>query len=322
MKLKEATEKYLVHMRYVRNASPETLRKYRTDLQQFHGFLTPPGARTPPLNEIDHRLIREFVAHLHDRNLEKSSIARKLAALRSFFRYCVAQKIVPINTARLVSSPKLPHRLPEILSPEEMGRLLEGVESTGAQQIAKRERRASAKNRKDELLLLKRDRAILELLYASGVRVSELTGMDLVDFDFQGQSIRVLGKGRKERIVPYGSKARTALEAYWPVREQIQAEFPDAASPEAVFLGERGTRLDTRTIRTIVKRYAKLFSLTWNLHPHSFRHAFATHLLGDGADLRAIQELLGHKSLSTTQRYTQTSIEHLMSVYDKAHPHS
>jgi len=322
VKTKEAIEKYLDYMRYVRNASPETLRKYTTDLAQFLQFITPPGEKALPLAQINHLVIREFVAHMHDRNLERASIARKLAALRSFFRYCVGQKMVERNTARLVSSPKLPKRLPDVLSAEEMGRMLDSVESAGAKELGKRRRAPSQKRLNDELLMLKRDRAILELLYASGVRVSELTGMNLADFDFHGQSIRVRGKGRKERIVPYGSKAHAALEAYWPIRDQIRAEWPDAADPETVFLGHRGTRLDTRTIRTIVKRYTKLFGIRWNMHPHSFRHAFATHLLADGADLRAIQELLGHKSLSTTQRYTQTSIEQLMSVYDKAHPHS
>jgi integrase/recombinase XerC len=203
-----------------------------------------------------------------------------------------------------------------------MGGLLDGIETSGAKAMAKRRRPFGPKRLKEELLMLKRDRAVLELLYASGVRVSELTGMNLADFDFDSQIIRVLGKGRKERIVPYGSKAREALEAYWPVRERILHAWPDYSHPDAVFLGQRGTRLDVHTIRTIIKKYAKLFGVTWNLHPHSFRHAFATHLLGDGADLRAIQELLGHKSLSTTQRYTQASIEQLMTIYDKAHPHS
>jgi integrase/recombinase XerC len=322
MKVKDTVEKYLAHMQYVRNASPETLRKYRTDLEQFLDFITPPGEQSLPLVQVDHRVIREFVGNLLDRNLQKTSIARKLAALRSFFKFCVAQKFIAQNTARLVSSPKLPRRLPDILSPEDMRGLLDGMEISGARAMAKRKRPFAPKRLKEELLLLKRDRAILELLYASGVRVSELTGMNLADFDFNSQIIRVLGKGRKERIVPYGSKAREALEAYWPVRERILYEWPDGCDPDAVFLGKRGTRLDVHTIRTIIKKYAKLFGVTWNLHPHSFRHAFATHLLGDGADLRAIQELLGHKSLSTTQRYTQASIEQLMTIYDKAHPHS
>ena len=172
------------------------------------------------------------------------------------------------------------------------------------------------------MLILKRDRAILELLYAAGIRVSELTGLSLGDIDERSQIIRVLGKGRKERIVPFGGKALQAFENYWPVRDQIRSQWPDAGDPEAVFLGTRGTRLDARTINTIVKKYSRMAQMKWNLHPHSFRHAFATHLLADGADLRAIQELLGHASLSTTQRYTQATIDQLMTIYDKAHPHS
>jgi len=320
--MKDAIEKFLEHMRYVRNASPETLRKYRTDLEQFREFLTPPGEQTLPLAEADHRVIREFVAHLHERRLEKTSIARKLAALRSFFRFCVRQRIVAQNTARLVSSPKLPRRLPHVPSPEEMGRLLDGLPQSGAQDFARRRRKPTPNRQAEELLILKRDRAILELLYASGLRVSELTGMNVEDIEPGPSTVRVLGKGRKERIVPYGGKAREALEAYWPVREAILRDWPDAGDPRAVFLGRHGTRLDTHTIRTIVKKYTRLFNGAWRLHPHSFRHAFATHLLADGADLRAIQELLGHRSLSTTQRYTHATIEQLVSAYDKAHPHS
>ena len=322
MHIKEAIEKFLAHMQYVRNASPETLRKYRTDLEQFMSYITPPGEAALPLADADHRVIREYVAHMYDRRLEKSSVARKLSALRSFFRYCVGQKIVARNTARLVATPRLPRRIPDIPSAEEMARMLDGVEPAGARAASKRTRKATPKSRERDLLMIKRDRAILELLYASGVRVSELTGMNLADFDFNSQTIRVLGKGRRERIVPYGSKAREALESYWPTRERILHQFPAACHPDAVFVGSRGTRLDARTIRTVVKRYAKLFSMSWDLHPHSFRHAFATHLLSDGADLRAIQELLGHKSLSTTQRYTHATIDQLAVVYDKAHPHS
>jgi integrase/recombinase XerC len=318
----EAIKKYLNHMRYVRNSSPETLRKYSGDLRQFVEFLTPPGERTLGLDEVDHRVIREFVAQLHDRRLERSSIARKLAALRSFFRFCVGQKLVMRNMARLVSSPKLPKRIPDIPSAEEMAGLLDNLEPAGARQISKRRGDPNSKRNKDELLILKRDRAILELLYAAGIRVSELTGLNLSSIDERSQIIRVLGKGRKERIVPFGDKALQALEAYWPVRDQIRAEWPDACDPEAVFLGTRGTRLDARTINTIVKKYTRMAQMKWNLHPHSFRHAFATHLLADGADLRAIQELLGHASLSTTQRYTQATIDQLMTIYDKAHPHS
>ena len=170
--------------------------------------------------------------------------------------------------------------------------------------------------------MLKRDRAILELLYASGLRVSELAGLDLGDIDRKGQMLRVLGKGRKERVVPYGAKAQAAFEAYWPVRDGILAHPRTKPDPQAVFLNHLGGRLTARSVHTIVKKYVRLANVNWDLHPHSLRHAFATHLLADGADLRAIQELLGHASLSTTQRYTQASIQQLMEVYDKAHPHA
>jgi integrase/recombinase XerC len=318
----EAIKKYLYHMRYVRNSSPETLRKYAGDLQQFVRFLTPPGERVLPIEEIDHRVIREFVAEMHDRRLERTTIARKLAALRSFFKFCVGQKLIKRNMARLVSSPKLPQRIPDIPTAEEMARLLDNVEPAGARRIAKLRRDPSSLRSQGELLILKRDRAILELLYAAGIRVSELTGLSLGDIDERTQIIRVLGKGRKERIVPFGDKALQALQSYWPVRDQIRLEWPEGGDPEAVFLGTRGTRLESRTINTIVKKYSRMVQMKWNLHPHSFRHAFATHLLADGADLRAIQELLGHASLSTTQRYTQATIDQLMTIYDKAHPHS
>lgn len=318
----EAIKKYLYHMRYVRNSSPETLRKYAGDLQQFVRFITPPGERILPIDEIDHRIIREFVSDMHDRQLERTTIARKLAALRSFFKFCVGQKLIKRNMARLVASPKLPKRIPDIPTAEEMARLLDNVEPAGARQIAKLRRDPSSPRSRGELLILKRDRAILKLLYAAGIRVSELTGLSLGDINERSQIIRVLGKGRKERIVPFGDKALEALRAYWPVRDQIRAEWPEGGDPEAVFLGMRGTRLEARTISTIVKKYSRMVQMKWNLHPHSFRHAFATHLLADGADLRAIQELLGHASLSTTQRYTQATIDQLMTIYDKAHPHS
>ena len=170
--------------------------------------------------------------------------------------------------------------------------------------------------------MLKRDRAILELLYASGLRVSELVGLDIGNLDRRGQMVRVLGKGRKERVVPYGGKAEQALEAYWPVRSQILSQARGKPAHEAVFLNQRGGRLTDRFVHMIVKKYSLLNNINWNLHPHSLRHAFATHLLADGADLRAIQELLGHVSLSTTQRYTQATIQQLTAVYDKAHPHA
>jgi integrase/recombinase XerC len=323
-RLKECIQKFLEHMRFVKNASPETLRKYETDLDQLAIFLTPPGVRTPEPHEIDHHLLREFAGHLYDRKLQRTSIARKLAAMRSFFRFCVQQKIVQKNVAAMISTPKLPKRIPNVPSAEEMGRILDGVTGGGQRLLSKSAANARPSSPMEFIgkFQLKRDRAIMELLYASGLRVSELTGLNLTDFDHAAQTIRVMGKGRRERIVPYGSKAVEALEAYWPLRESMKARKPDKSHPETVFISRFGTRLDVRTIRSIIEKYVKILGSQFHMHPHTFRHAFATHLLADGADLRAIQELLGHKSLSTTQRYTQATIEQLMGVYDKAHPHS
>lgn len=319
--MKQLIEKFVRYLQFERNASPNTIREYRRDILDFQAFLTPPGEKTLPLAQVDHRTIREFVSWLYDRKLEKSTVARRLAALRTFFKFCVREKFAKQNPARLVSTPKLPKRLPRVLTPGEMNGFLDQLAS-GRLAIAKRKRRSTPRADANEKLILRRDRAIFELLYASGLRVSELTGMNLGDMDRQGKMLRVLGKGRKERIVPYGEKAQTAFEAYWPVREEILAHPRLKQDAEAVFLNHRGGRLTARSVRTIVKKYARLGNVNWDLHPHSLRHAFATHLLADGADLRAIQELLGHVSLSTTQRYTQASIQELMSVYDKTHPHA
>jgi integrase/recombinase XerC len=319
--MNQLIEKFVRYLRFERNASPNTIREYRRDLIDFQAFLTPPGERTLPLAQVDHRTIREFVSWLYDRKLEKTTVARRLAALRTFFKFCVREKFAKQNPARLVSTPKLPKRLPRVLTAGEMNGFLDELAS-GRLATAKRKRRATPLSDANGKIILKRDRAIFELLYASGVRVSELTGLNLGDMDRQGKMLRVLGKGRKERIVPYGAKAQTAFEAYWPVRDGILARPRTKPDLEAVFLNHHGGRLTSRSVRTIVKKYARLGNVNWDLHPHSLRHAFATHLLADGADLRAIQELLGHVSLSTTQRYTQASIQQLMSVYDKAHPHA
>jgi integrase/recombinase XerC len=247
------------------------------------------------------------------------------------------------NPARLVATPKLPKRVPAVLSAEEMNGFLNQLAGTGKTAVRggarKTERDASGPGVvkspvvprgippgiQEDGLLLPRDRAILELLYAAGLRVSELTGLNLADMDQKDQMLRVRGKGNKERIVPYGGKAAQALRAYWPVRDslsQISEEAGRRSSADAVFLNYRGDRLTQRSIGRIVKKYVKLVNVNWDLHPHSLRHAFATHLLADGADLRAIQELLGHQSLSTTQKYTHASIRQLMDIYDKAHPHA
>ncbi len=338
-RMKPTIQKYIEYMRSVRNSSPHTLVNYGHDLEQFVAFLTPPGTETPKLAQVNHHMIREYVAHLHDTGLEKSSIARKLAALRSFFKYCVREGRLNENPARLVATPKLPKRVPVVLSAEEMNGFLNQLSPTGkaanhgdgakrqrdTNGIAAVKRLGNLPGIREDGLLLPRDRAILELLYAAGLRVSELTGLNLADMDQKDQMLRVRGKGNKERIVPYGEKAAQALRAYWPVRDsllQVSEEAGRRASADAVFLNYRGDRLTQRSIGRIVKKYVKLVNVNWDLHPHSLRHAFATHLLADGADLRAIQELLGHQSLSTTQKYTHASIRQLMDIYDKAHPHA
>jgi integrase/recombinase XerC len=315
--MKSAVHQFLNYLRSVRNASPHTLRSYESDLGQFLTFLTPPGTETPPLQDITHLLIREFVAHLHDHKLEKSSIARKLAAIRSFFKFAVREGLVVRNPARMVATPKLAKRIPSVLSAGDLNMFLDGVVAKPAGVPSRRQRPGAGDASR---LLVRRDRAILELLYASGLRVSELTGLNLADMDRKEQMLRVRGKGNKERIVPYGGKAEQALEVYGPWREDIIRKAQSRGDHQAVFLNHLGTRLTPRSVARIVKKYVRLINVNWDLHPHSLRHAFATHLLADGADLRAIQELLGHSSLSTTQRYTHASIRQLLEVYDKAHP--
>ena len=342
--MEEATAKYLEYLRTVRNCSPHTVSNYGKDLRQFVTFLSPPSAAPPALRAVSHGMIREFVAHLHDHGLEKSSIARKLAALRSFFKYCVREGYLKESPARLVPTPKLPKRIPSVVSAEEMNGFLNqlagmvhggtGADMPPKRRVPRKEPQVNAKPKNsvgpahiEEGLLLRRDRALLELLYAAGLRVSELTGLNLLDIEQKERILRVRGKGNKERIVPYGAKAQEALEKYWPVREQLLKQANGSnhnADPhsQAVFLNYAGRRLTQRSVGRIVKKYVRLVNVNWDLHPHSLRHAFATHLLADGADLRAIQELLGHQSLSTTQRYTHASIRQLMEVYDKAHPHA
>jgi integrase/recombinase XerC len=338
--MKQAIGKYLQYLQSVRNSSPHTILNYGHDLEQFVAYLSPPGVQPPALPKITHLIIREFVGHLHEQGLEKSSIARKLAALRSFFKYCVREGMIKENPARLVPTPKLPKRIPSVLSAEEMNGFLDGLADMGAASggsLPPKKRLApitaaeskGSKKIASEGLLLRRDRALLELLYAAGLRVSELTGLNLEDMEQNERMLRVRGKGNKERIVPYGTKAQEALEKYWPLREQLLLQTSGSggtrrAAPRtnAIFLNYAGRRLTQRSVGRIVKKYVKLANINWDLHPHSLRHAFATHLLADGADLRAIQELLGHQSLSTTQKYTHASIRQLMEIYDKSHPHA
>ena len=274
----------------VANASPHTLRNYASDLKQFEDYLTPPGAEPPAVAAIDHLHIREFLGSLFARDNGRRTVARKLASLRALFRFLTREGAVPANPARLVSTPKIPKVLPPVMTAEQANNLVDATSKEGTA----------------------RDRLILELLYGCGLRVAELVGLDLEDFDWNERWVRVRGKGRKERQVPFGSQAAEALERYLQARASWGGQ--------ALLLNQRGGRLTVRSVERIVKRYAVLFSGDPSLHPHSFRHAYATHLLSDGADLRSIQELLGHASLSTTQKYTQLSLKELMEIYDKAHP--
>jgi integrase/recombinase XerC len=276
------------------NASPHTIRSYATDLRQFVDYFSPPGAEPPAPSEFEVLKIREWLASLYEQKLSAVSIRRKLAALRVFFRFLVREGLAPINTPRLLRTPKSPKRLPDVMSTEQTNALLDGVAS------GKLERPYPA-----------RDLAILELLYGCGIRVSELVGLNVDDLDRAERWLRVRGKGRKERQVPFGGKAGAALEQYLGERSGRET---------ALFLNHRGGRLTDRGVRGIIKLYATLIAGDSSIHPHSFRHAFATHLLSDGADLRSIQELLGHARLSTTQKYTQVSLTDLMRVYDQAHP--
>ena len=276
--------------------SEHSIRAYESDLRQFLAYLSPPDLAPPAPAAIDLLILREWLAALYRDDLSAVTLRRKLAAVRGLFRFLLREGVVPLNVARLVRTPKTPKKLPEVMTAEQVNSLIDGV---GGAQI---ERPFPA-----------RDRAIFELLYGCGIRVSELAGLNLEDIDRAEGWLRVRGKGKKERQVPLPGQAAQALERYLAERSVVRDQ-------PAVFLNHRRARLTTRGIRGIVKLYATLLSGDPGIHPHSFRHAYATHLLADGADLRAIQELLGHARLSTTQKYTQVSLTDLMAVYDKAHP--
>jgi integrase/recombinase XerC len=301
-------DKYLQYLHYQRNVSAHTLRNYASDLHQFRHFLTHRADGTdrpePRLDQIDHPTIREFLGHLYQRRNKKSSIARKLAAIRSFAKFLSASGAIAGNPARNVATPRQEKKLPEYLTMDAVTQL---VELPGTSTAAG-----------------KRDRAILEMLYATGIRASELVQLDLGDLDLSGGFLRVLGKGRKERIVPFGNKAREALVEYLQIRGDLlkKARRQESACLDAVFLNIRGGRLSSRGLGLIVDRHVAQMAQRLNVHPHTLRHTFATHMLDAGADLRAIQELLGHESLSTTQKYTHVSTEQLVRVYRRHHPRS
>ena len=295
-------EQFLEHLRYERNVSSHTLRNYSSDLEQFLNFLTADGKRNAPeISQIDHLTIREWLASLHTDQKKKSSIARKLATLRTFFQFLVREGLLELNPAKLVATPKLEKKLPKHLSIEEAIRFIESPDP--------------------ETDLGKRDRAMLELMYATGVRVAELTTLNIPDVDFRNQLVRVTGKRRKQRIVPFGDPAGEAIRSYLDVREKFLFNAPiSKRDEEALFLNYQGTRITTRSVGRMVEKYIRLCAGMHNISPHALRHSFATHLLDSGADLRDIQELLGHARLSTTQVYTHVSMEKLIEVYDKAHP--
>jgi tyrosine recombinase XerC len=288
-------DEFLEHLRHSRNASPHTISSYRIDLEQLAAYLE--ARRISSLRRVDHVVLRGFLHDLASARLAKSSVARKLAALRSFFQYGRKQGWVDDNPAKVVSTPKLDHPVPEFLSEDEMERFLDRPDSAG--------------------VLGLRDRAILELFYAAGIRLSELVGIDLADLNLEDRMLRVRGKGKKERLVPFGGKAADCLAAYLQIRPTLLAgDFGE----EAVFLNYRGTRISPRSVERLVDKYIRLSLLRRGVSPHALRHSFASHLLGRGADLRVIQELLGHESLGTTQKYTHLNVKQLLNVYRKSHP--
>lgn len=278
-----------------RNASPHTIAAYGRDLTEFSTYIGPEDE----LRDIDHLRIRGFLSHLYDRGLSKTSVARSLAAVRSLFRWLARGGVVEQNPAALVATPRLPKKLPRVPTIEEINSVLDSAMP-------------------EQAPFPERDRVIFELLYGCGLRNSELVGINLGDIHWSNEAILVRGKGRKQRLVPFGDTAAEAMRAYLPVRQKMLAEQQKTLS--ALLLNLRGGRLTTRSVGRIVKQIAIARGLPPDLHPHTLRHAFGTHMLEEGADLRAIQELLGHERLATTQRYTQLSLKHVIQVYDSTHP--
>jgi integrase/recombinase XerC len=291
----DLSEQITVFCRYLdseRNVSPHTLAAYRSDLEQLTAFVARETGAEAGVADVDHLLLRRYLAQL-GKHAKKSSVGRKLAAIRSFFRFMVRSGSVEKNPAELIATPKKENRLPFHLDIDQVTTLVEGPQDDDPHAL--------------------RDRAILELLYSCGLRVSELTGLAIGDLDLSGGMVRVLGKGGKERIVPVGGRAVEAVRGYLAERGELAGSGP-------LFLNTRGQRINRRSVARIVDAYVLRIAAFKRISPHVLRHTFATHMLEGGADLRAIQELLGHASLSTTQKYTHVGIDRLMEVYDKAHP--
>lgn len=297
-------ERFKDYLEFEKNCSPHTIRNYVSDLRQYLAFLAEREIKTL---EIDRLTIRSWLANLQ-RKIGKNSAGRKVASVRGFYRYLLREGEISLNPMEEVSIPKAEKRLPKFFSVDDIFRLMEAP---------KPDKKPTAKK------LVVRDRAILELLYSSGLRVSELTSLNSSDINIKAEMIKVLGKGNKERMIPIGSKAIEALNAYMEAKKALPKPSKDGnenKAGEAVFLNYRGDRLTSRSVARIVEKYLRKAGVPGKGSPHTLRHSFATHLLDSGADLRGIQELLGHASLSTTQKYTHITTDKLMEVYDKAHP--
>jgi integrase/recombinase XerC len=302
--LNSAIEDYLESLTR-RNESAHTLRNYATDLREFAAYFSPPGTEPPAPAEFELLMLREWLAHLYEREQKPATIRRKMASLRGLFHYLSGEHRIASDPARLLRLPKMPKSLPQSPNAETTNALVDGV----------------GREDQDRPYPV-RDRLLFEILYGCGVRISEAVGLNLDDIDRTERWLRVRGKGKKERQVPYGGKAAEALETY--LAERTAGGGPAATGRDeearALFLNYRGRRITDRGARNIVRFYAAFVAGDSSIHPHTLRHAFATHLLSDGADLRSIQELLGHARLSTTQKYTRVSLTDLMRVYDGAHP--
>lgn len=292
--LNELIIKFLKHLESERGCSPHTLRAYRKDLEGFSSYCScPPG-------DIEVSTIRGFISELVIKGKAKSTVSRKLASIRSFLTFLYQEGYCKLNPAKFVPLPKKPQQLPKFLSVDEAFELIQSPEGINFIKI--------------------RDRAILELLYATGLRVNELAGITMEDINLREGLVKIRGKGKKERIVPFGNKASEALKSYIVERMLFKKRVPSSEKQTNLFLNIRGGKLTDRQIRRIVVKYANISKIKGQIGPHTLRHTFATHLLVGGADLRIIQELLGHSSLSTTQKYTHLDIDHLINVYDKSHP--
>jgi integrase/recombinase XerC len=277
-----------------RNASAHTIKAYSGDLDAFSAYIGSRGWKT-----IDHVTIRGFLSHLYEKGLGKTSVARALAAVRSLYRWLAQEGVVDQNPAKLVATPRLPKKLPRVPTIEEMNTVIDGKMPEVA-------------------AFPERDRLMFELLYGCGIRNSELVGINLDDIRLSAEAILIRGKGKKERYVPFGDSVAASLRDYLPARQKLLSE--KKRNTPALLVNHRGGRLTTRSVGRIIKKIAVAKGLSPDVHPHTLRHAFGTHMLEEGADLRAIQEMLGHERLSTTQRYTQLSMKHVLSVYDQTHP--